>query len=130
MEIHSFIIHLLLFFHVIYLVSVQDLNIIKIGGANFANVNLFCENDITLMGTSGLPYSNEKILYDIGNSFSIIFTKLIVFIMELDFSIYPQIIQAISIQIIILIKIFLDNQYTIMDIGLVFQELIVWNHMT
>ncbi len=70
MEIHSFIIHLLLFFHVIYLVSVQDLNIIKIGGANFANVNLFRESDITLMGTSGLPYSNEKILYDIGNSFS------------------------------------------------------------
>ena len=71
MEIHSFIIHLLLFFHVIYLVSVQDLNIIKIGGANFANVNLFHESNITLMGTSGLPYSNRKILYDIGNSFSI-----------------------------------------------------------
>ena len=89
METHSFIIHLLLFFHVIYLVSVQDLNIIKIGGANFANVNLFHESNITLMGTSGLPYSNRKILYDIGNSF------YIVFIMELDFSIYLPIIQAI-----------------------------------
>ena len=125
MEIHSFIIHLLLFFHVIYLVSVQDLNIIKIGGANFANVNLFRESDITLMGTSGLPYSNEKILYDIGNSFSIIFTKLIVFIMGLDFSIYHLKIQAISIKIIIHIKTFLDNQYTIMDFGLVFLAMII-----
>ena len=107
METHSFIIHLLIFFHVIYLVSVQDLNIIKIGGANFANVNLFRDNNITLMGTSGLPYSNEKIIYNIGNSFSSFHngTRFL--------HLSPQVI---LIQIILLIKIFLDNQYTMIDI--------------
>ena len=67
MEKNCFIIHLLLLFQMIYIVSDQDLNIIKVGGPNFANVNLFSDGKNAFMGTSGLPYSEEKIIYDINN---------------------------------------------------------------
>ena len=51
---------------VIFLASSQELNIKKIGGANFANVNVFSgflnEDVIAYISTSGLPFSDQKII--------------------------------------------------------------------
>ena len=70
MEKLSMIIQLVILFQLISIISNQDLNIIKNGRANFANVNFFKGEQLVLMGTSGLPYSNKKILYEIGNNFA------------------------------------------------------------
>ena len=72
MEKRNVIMQILFLFQVIFLASSQELNIKRIGGANFANVNVFSgylnEDVIAFMSTSGLPNSNQKILYDIANN--------------------------------------------------------------
>ena len=72
MKERIFIMQILLLIQVIFLASSQELNIKKIGGANFANVNVFSgflnEDVIAFMSTSGLPNSDQKILYDIVNN--------------------------------------------------------------
>ena len=65
MENHRLIFKLLFFLQVICLASTQDLNIIRVGGSNFASVNLYSDSEFTLMGTSGFPLTKEKIIYDI-----------------------------------------------------------------
>ena len=68
MEYKSISIQLFCLIHILNLISTQDSNIKKIGGANFANINLFNNLENALMGTSKFPYSDEKIIYDIGGN--------------------------------------------------------------
>ena len=68
MEYKSILIQFFCFIQILNLILSQGLNIKKIGVSNFANVNLFKDFEYTLMGTSKFPYSDEKIIYDIGGN--------------------------------------------------------------
>ena len=68
MDNNRFILKILFVLQIICLTSTQDLNIIRVGGSNFASVNLYSDSDYTLMGTSGFPFTKEKIIYDIGGN--------------------------------------------------------------
>ena len=68
MEYKSILIQFFCFIQILNLILSQGLNIKKIGVSNFANVNLFKDFEYTLMGTSKSPYSDEKIIYDIGGN--------------------------------------------------------------
>mgnify|MGYP007056216600 CR=1 FL=1 len=73
---HHFIFKLLFVLQIICLASAQDLNIVRVGGSNFASVNLYSGQDYTFMGTSGFPYTKEKIIYDVnGQLFTYYFGK-------------------------------------------------------
>ena len=62
------LIHLSCLIQILNLIKTQNLNIKKIGGANFANLNMFEGSGFALMGISKFPYSDEKIIYDIGGN--------------------------------------------------------------
>ena len=47
----------------------QRLNVVKVGGSNFGNVNLVSYMNYTFMGTTGFPYSNENYIYNINGNF-------------------------------------------------------------
>ena len=68
MDYKRILIQLFCFIHILHLISAQNLDIRRIGGGNFANVNLFANSEYSLMGVSKFPYSDEKIIYDIGGN--------------------------------------------------------------
>ena len=79
MEIYSLVIKQIIILQVIITISAQDLNIVKVGGTNFADVNLFSDMSNVIMGTSGYPSSNENIIYDINGKLNINGSKFITY---------------------------------------------------
>ena len=79
MEIYSLVIKQIIILQVIITISAQDLNIVKVGGTNFADVNLFSDMSNVIMGTSGYPCSNENIIYDINGKLNINGSKFITY---------------------------------------------------